>query len=122
SVAVTKDMGQTWTEHASSYNALLAPVCMASFIKARVNVKGKLQDVLFFSNPNSAGLRGDITIKASLTNGETWQPANALLLDERQCDGYSALTKIDDHTLGILYEGVNRMQFLRVPVADIIKN
>lgn len=122
SVAVTKDMGQTWTEHATSYNALQDPVCMASFIKARVNVKGKLQDVLFFSNPNSAGLRRDITIKASLNNGETWQPANALLLDERQCDGYSALTKIDDHTLGILYEGVNRMQFLRVPVADIIKN
>ncbi len=121
SVAVTKDMGQTWKEHAASYSALQDPVCMASFIKARVNVNGKLQDVLFFSNPNSAGLRRDITIKASLNNGETWQPANALLLDERQCDGYSALTKIDDNTLGILYEGVNRMQFLRIPVADIIK-
>lgn len=121
SVALTKDMGQTWTEHATSYNALPDPVCMASFIKARVNVKGTMRNVLFFSNPNESGRsRHNITIKASLDNGETWQNANSLLLDERLCDGYSALTRIDDNTLGILYEGVSRMQFLRISVKDIL--
>jgi sialidase-1 len=123
SVAVTKDMGQTWTAHATSYNTLPDPVCMGSFIKARVNVNGKLQDVLFFSNPDvSDSPRRNITIKASLDYGETWQPANTLFLDERPCDGYSALTKIDDHTIGILYEGESRLQFLRIPVKAIIKN
>ncbi len=122
SLATTKDLGQTWSEHPTSYSALPDPVCMGSFIKARVNVKGKLQDVLFFSNPDVlTAPRRDITIKASLDGGQTWQPANSLLLDQRQCDGYSSLTKIDDNTLGILYEGVSRLQFLRIPVKDIIK-
>ena len=122
SLATTKDMGQNWTEHPTSNHTLPDPVCMGSFIKARVKVKGKLQDVLFFSNPNvSLEPRRDITIKASLDNGLTWEPANSLLIDERHCDGYSSLTKIDDNTLGLLYEGLGRIQYLRVPVKDIVK-
>jgi len=121
SVATTTDMGLSWTEHHTSEKALPDPVCMASIIKAQVQVKGKLQDVLFFSNANvSEGPRRDISIKASLDNGETWQPANTLLLDTRECFGYSALSRIDDHTIGILYEGINSLQFLRVPVNQII--
>mgnify|MGYP003945458067 CR=1 FL=1 len=121
SVATTTDMGKTWTTHATSYNTLPDPVCMGSFIKANVMVKGKMKEVLFFSNPNSDSKRINITIKASLDLGETWLPANELLLDERDCFGYSALTKIDDNTLGILYEGVSSLQFVRVPVSKIIK-
>ena len=121
SVATTKDFGQTWTEHATSYNALQDPVCMASIIKAKVNVKGQLKDVLFFSNVNSSTARINMTIKASLDLGETWLPANELLLDERRSFGYSALTKIDDNTIGILYEGSRDLYFVRIPVKDIIK-
>lgn len=122
SVATTTDMGKSWTTHATSYNTLADPVCMGSFIKAKVMVKGVLKDVLFFSNPNvSKGPRKDITIKASLDMGETWQPANQLLIDERDSFGYSALTKIDDNTIGILYEGISSLLFVRVPVSDIIK-
>ncbi|MEQ7799823.1 exo-alpha-sialidase [Pedobacter sp. ASV1-7] len=122
SVATTTDMGQTWTEHATSYSALPDPVCMASFIKADVNVKGAKKDVLFFSNLNtSKSPRAHTTIKASLDLGESWQPANLLYLDERKSYGYSALTKIDDQTLGILYEGIRSMLFVKIPVKDIIK-
>jgi len=121
SVATTKDMGKTWLEHATSYEALPDPVCMASFIKAKVNVKGKMQDVLFFSNVATQTARKDMTIKASLDLGVTWQPAHELLLDDRMSYGYSALTKIDDHTIGILYEGQRDLYFMRVPVSDIIK-
>jgi sialidase-1 len=53
--------------------------------------------------------------------GETWMPANQLLIDERDSFGYSALTKIDDNTIGILYEGISSLLFVRVPVSDIIK-
>ena len=59
----------------------------------------------FFSNPNTSSGRYNITIKASLDLGQTWLPANQLLIDERQCYGYSSLTKVDDHTIGLLYEG-----------------
>ena len=122
SVAITTDMGKSWTPHSTSYNTLADPVCMASIIKAKVRVKGQLKDVLFFSNPNvSNAPRRDITIKASLDLGETWQSANELLIDEREGFGYSALTKIDDNTIGILYEGISSLYFVRVPVANIIK-
>jgi len=122
SVAVTKDMGQSWKEHATSYSALADPVCMASLIKANVNVKGAKKDVLFFSNLNtSKNPRAHTTIKASLDLGETWQPSNLLYLDERKSYGYSALTKIDDQTLGLLYEGTRSLLFVKIPVKDIVK-
>lgn len=122
SVATTTNMGASWTEHSTSYNTLPDPVCMGSFIKAKVNVAGVMKDVLFFSNPNtSAAPRDKITIKASLDLGQTWLPVNQLLIDERQCFGYSCLTKIDDNTIGLLYEGTKDLYYVKVPVSEIIK-
>lgn len=121
SVATTKNMGATWLEHQTSYEALPDPVCMASLIKASVMVKGKMRDVLFFSNVATQTTRKNMTIKASLDLGETWLPAHELLLDERPSYGYSSLTKIDDQTLGLLYEGERDLYFIRVPVAELFK-
>jgi sialidase-1 len=121
SVATTNDMGGHWVEHSTSYNALPDPVCMGSLVRARVKVAGVLKDVLFFSNPATSSGRYNITIKASLDMGETWLPANKLLIDERNCYGYSSLTKIDDETIGILYEGTKDLYFVKVPVNEIIK-
>ena len=121
SVATTSNMGSTWTEHATSYSALADPVCMGSLIKEKMNIKGTLMDVLLFSNPNTNTGRYNITIKGSLDLGETWLSTNQLLIDERQCYGYSSLTKVDDKTIGILYEGVKDLYFVKVPVSEIIK-
>jgi len=121
SVATTSNMGANWTEHSTSYNTLPDPVCMGSLIKAKVNVNGTMKDVLFFSNPNSSSGRVNITIKASLDLGQTWIAAHQLLIDERQCYGYSSLTKIDDNTIGILYEGTKDLYFVKVAVSEIIK-
>lgn len=121
SVYTTTDIGANWLQHPTSYSALPDPVCMGSLIKAKVNVKGSLKDVLFFSNPNTSSGRYNITIKASLDYGTTWLPVNQLLIDERVCYGYSSLTKIDDNTIGILYEGTKDLYFVKVAVSDIIK-
>lgn len=120
SIATTKDFGKTWTEHPTSYKALIDPVCMASFIKATMNIKGKKKEVLLFSNVASQTSRQDMSIKASLDLGESWLSKN-LLIDERKSYGYSALTKIDDSTIGLLYEGIRELYFVRIPVQDIIK-
>jgi sialidase-1 len=114
-------MGKTWKEHHSSGGALPDPVCMGSFIKADMNVKGKMKEVLFFSNPDSGFDRYNMTIKASTDMGETWLPAHQVLVDERGCYGYSTLTKVDDNTIGILYEGIGDLYFIRIPVSEIIK-
>jgi sialidase-1 len=121
SVATTTDFGKSWTEHPTSFNTLQDPVCMASIIKATVKVKGQAKEVLFFSNVNSSTARMNMTIKASLDLGETWLPAHELLLDERRSFGYSSLTRIDENTIGILYEGSRDLYFVRIPVKDIIK-
>ena len=121
SIATTTDMGKTWKEHVSSRNALADPVCMGSFIKADMKIKGKTKELLFFSNPNTALERYNMTIKASLDLGESWLPANETLVDENEGYGYSALVKIDDNTIGMLYEGRGDLYFVRIPVAEIIK-
>lgn len=121
-VAITKDLGKTWTEHVSSRKALQEPVCMASLIsvKAKDNVLNK--DLLIFSNPNTTKGRHDLTIKISLDGGVTWLPEHQLLLDEGENWGYSCLTMIDQETIGILYESsVAHMTFQAVKLKDIVK-
>ena len=121
-VSITKDLGKSWTEHASSRKALNEPVCMASLlnVKALDNVLNK--DILLFSNPNTVKGRDHITIKASLDKGLTWLPEHQLLLDEDPGWGYSCLTMIDKETIGILYESsVAHITFQAVKLTDIIK-
>ena len=121
-VAITKDLGKTWTERPSSRKALQEPVCMASLLKveAKDNITGK--PLLLFSNPNTTRGRHHITIKASLDNGLTWSPSQQVLLDEGESWGYSCLTLIDKETIGILYESsVAHMTFQAVKIKDLIK-
>ena len=72
SVATTRDLGRTWTEHPTSRKALRESVCMASLIavKADENVLGR--HILLFSNPDTVRGRNHITIKASLDDGMTF--------------------------------------------------
>lgn len=121
SVATTDDLGKTWTEHISSYHSLPDPVCMASLIKTPVQTAAGIADYLFFSNCNDQLARKDISIKASADAGESWPAKWQLLVDERGSFGYSAQTGIDNHTIGLLYEGVRELFFIRIPIKDILK-
>lgn len=120
SVATTTDRGESWRIHPTSQRSLQDPVCMASFIKARVKIAGKKRTVLFFSNPNSTRERKDLTIKASLDLGESWLPENQLVVDPRSGYGYSSLVRLDAKTIGILYEGVGDLYFAKYSVDRIL--
>lgn len=120
-IAITKDLGKTWTEHPSSRKALQEPVCMASLIHvdAKDNVLNK--DLLLFSNPDTTKGRNHITIKTSLDKGLTWLPEHQIMLDEAEGWGYSCLTMIDKETIGILYESsVAHMTFQAVKLTDLL--
>ena len=120
-VAITKDLGKTWSEHPSSRSALLEPICMASLIKvdAKDNITGK--KLLLFSNPNTTNGRHHITIKASLDGGFTWPTEHQVLLDEAEGWGYSCLSMIDGETVGIFYESsVAHMTFQAIKLTDLI--
>ncbi len=121
-VSVTSDLGQTWTEHASSRSALQEPVCMASLIRVKAEENALGQDLLLFSNPNTRRGRRNITIKASLDGGNTWLEENQLLLDAGYDWGYSCLTLVDPETVGILYESsVAHITFQAIRLNDIIQ-
>ncbi|ETN96271.1 sialidase family protein [Zhouia amylolytica] len=118
SVAITTDLGATWTEHSTSRKALIEPNCMASIITTEVKDKGH---VLFFSNPDSKTKRDHITIKTSFDDGMTWPEEYQIELYEESNYGYSCLTKIDEDYLGILYEGSGDLYFQKIAIEELIK-
>lgn len=120
-VAITHDLGNTWTMHPSSNSALPEPNCMASLIAADLPVNGQKQQVLFFSNPNSKTARVNMTIKASADGGNTWPELWQTELYAPAGFGYSCMTMVDDLHIGIVYEGVKELYFQKVPVKDILK-
>jgi sialidase-1 len=121
-VAVTKDFGETWTEHSTSRKTLPEPVCMGSLHKHVYNEEGEMKSVLLFSNPNiSENPRRRTTIKVSFDDGMTWPEKYWLLLDEGYNRGYSCLTSIDEKTIGIIYEGSTAdMTFESIPLYELI--
>ena len=121
-IAVTYDLGLTWSEHPTSRRApLIEPTCMASLHKHEYTEDGKEKSVLLFSNPNSKTARECMTIKISFDNGQTWPEGHWVLLDELRSRGYSCLTTIDEHTIGILYEGSqSQMTFQQIPFGDLL--
>ncbi len=121
-VVVTTDLGKTWTAHKSSNSALQEPNCMASIISADLEINGKMQQVLFFSNPDSKTERSHMTIKASLDGGLTWSQAYQVELNSEAGYGYSCMSMVDNKTIGILYEGVKDLYFQKVSVIDLLGN
>lgn len=120
-ISITKDLGNTWTEHPTSRHALIEPTCMASIHKHPYRLEGKTGEILFFSNPNSKQSRTHMTLKASLDDGNTWPEKYWLLLDSNKGRGYSCITSIDENTIGILYEGSQAdMTFEQIPVNELI--
>ena len=116
SIAVTTDLGKTWTEHPSSRSALPEPVCMASLINNPYSL-----GMLLFSNPATEKGRFNITIKASLNDGSSWPSEHQILLDEGTGWGYSCLTLINEKEVGILYESsVANITFQIIPLKEIL--
>lgn len=122
-VMTTNDLGATWEEHPSSKKRLIEPAaCMASLIDVDQELGQSYGGWLLFSNPDSQSARRDITIKASSDGGNSWPQEYRLLLDEGVGAGYSCMTMIDRHTVGILYEGsTSKLVFQRVPLKEIIR-
>lgn len=121
-IAVTSNLGQKWSKHPTSRNALPEPTCMASIIRHDYVSNGQKKSMLLFSNPDSKTARKNMTIKVSYDDGRTWSAGKKILLDEEKGRGYSCLTSVDDNTIGILYEGSQAdMVFQIVGVGEVIE-
>lgn len=62
-----------------------------------------------------------MTIKISEDDGMTWPEEKHTLYDSRGGNGYSCLTPIGDDHVGVLYEGVTELYFLRLPLKELVK-
>lgn len=116
SVYTTQDLGATWQVHPSSRGALVEPVCMASLLRVDHDVYGRL---LLFSNPATDKGRFNMSVQVSRDDGLTWPLELRTLYDQRKGYGYSCLTRIDDEHVGVLYEGVRELYFVRFPLREL---
>lgn len=117
SVYTTTDLGKTWQMHPTSRSALIEPTCMASLLRLDHKTAGPL---LIFSNPNTRSGRFDMTLKVSKDLGSTWPSKWHTRYDQRPGAGYSCLTQIDDEHVGVLYEGVRELYFLRFSIRELL--
>jgi len=113
-VAVTRDLGETWELHPTDRSALRESVCMASLLATDHPRHGRM---LWFSNPDTTRGRHSMTVKLSTDQGMTWPETHHRLYDSRNGFGYSCLAPIGNDHIGVLYEGINTMYFLRFPVS-----
>jgi len=120
-IAVTSDMGEHWTEHSTSRNALIESACMASLYRHNYTHDGIEKSVLLFTNPDSYTQRNNFTLKVSFDDGKSWPQDKWILLDEYEGNGYSCITAVNDSIIGILYEGSqSNLVFQQIPLDEII--
>ena len=121
-IAVSQDLGNTWTIHPTSRSSLIEPACMASLHKHNYTENGEKKSILLFSNPNSKSGRNHMTIKVSFDDGASWPEKNQILIDQGLGRGYSCLTSVDEQTIGILYEGSQSdLIFQKIALGDLIR-
>lgn len=118
-IAVTHDLGESWTIHPTSHQALQEPTCMASIIRHDYVKNGRSRSMLIFCNPDSKTARDHISLKVSDDDGKSWQ--KKILLDVWKGRGYSCLTSIDQETIGVLYESSQAdLVFQAVKIKDLL--
>ncbi|GAA1919199.1 hypothetical protein GCM10009837_50530 [Streptomyces durmitorensis] len=109
------DGGQTLAKPFRPQAGLVGPVVECSVLQLRT------PDVLLFSGPADPGFRALMTVRRSHDGGTTWQDAYTV-------DGlpaaYSDLVRVDDETVGLLYEtgdfsAYETITFRRIPVAAL---
>lgn len=110
--ARSTDGGLTWTDF-SHDDALIEPVCQASFIRFD-------RKHLLFSNPASTK-RERMTVRVSRDEGRTWEKSRVL---HEGPAAYSALAVLKGGAIGCLYErgeksSYDRITFARFPLAWI---
>ena len=98
-VAISHDAGESFAA-ADIYHdrMLLEPICQGSLLN--YTPKGKLTDVLLFSNPAST-VRRNMTVKKSQDSGQSW---SVVFQDSHSHAAYSDLVSLQNGDVALLYE------------------
>ena len=119
-IAVTRDLGQTWVPHATNRKSLIEPNCNGSLYRFDL---GKDKDyVLLFANPHSQTGRDHHSIQISFDDGLHWPQKNRILLDAFRGAGYPSLSRVDDNHVGIVYEGSqSHLVFQKIAIEELVR-
>ena len=121
-VAVTRDLGQTWMPHPTNRKALIEPGCNGSTYRFDYREDGKPKSVLLFANPHSQQGRTHHSIQVSFDEGNTWPKEHRLLLDEGRGAGYPSLSRVDDKHVAIVYEGSgSHLVFEKISIDELLQ-
>ena len=121
-IAVTHDLGRTWTPHETNRMGIIEPNCNGSLYRFDYREGGKAKSVLLFANPHSQKSRTHHSIQVSFDEGKTWPATHRLLLDEGSGKGYPSLSRVDDMHVGIVYEGSGaHLVFERIMIEELVK-
>ena len=121
-IAVTHDLGRTWTPHETNRMGIIEPNCNGSLYRFDYREGGKAKSVLLFANPHSQKSRTHHSIQVSFDEGKTWPATHRLLLDEGSGKGYPSLSRVDDMHVGIVYEGSGaHLVFERILIEELLK-
>lgn len=99
-IARSTDGGESWGELRFD-DALIEPVCQASFIRYSAEDRDGDRNRLLFSNPASRHSRTQMTMRLSYDEGQTW-PVSRLV--HPGSAAYSCLAALPDGRIGLLYE------------------
>ena len=98
-VHISQDEGQSWTSKPDS--TLVDPACNASILRYP---KQNGQSILLFSNANAKNQRSNLTIRASLDDGQTWTKSKTLY---EGSSAYSSISILQNGEIGLLFEKDN---------------
>lgn len=109
------DGGLTFLQPVIESDKFPSPIVQASLLRWKTD-KGQGKDMLFFSTPNNPHKRENLTIMVSYDEAKSWR---SLIKVHHGFSAYSDMVKLNDTTLGVLYETdeYNKIEFrsIRIP-------
>ena len=105
-VAVSKDGGLTWSEIIDDPQ-LIEPRCQGSFVRYTDTHDYQRSRVLF-ANPATTNKRVKMTVRLSYDEGKSWPVAKEI---HSGPSAYSCLTVLPDMTIGLIYEGGDKVRY-----------
>lgn len=98
--AISSDRGASWSR-TTEWLDLRDPACNGDIMRYSLKADGARHDRLIHSIPYDSGRRCNVSVAVSYNEGHTW-PVNKCVW---ACDaGYSALTLLQDGSIGLLTE------------------
>lgn len=99
-VVYSTDDGATWTDQ-ELVDDIIEPGVNGDLIRYTSLSKGDDKNRLLFSIANDAAIRKNVTVFVSYDEGENWDTKKTIC---PELSAYSALTRMDDGTIGLFYE------------------